>query len=257
MIDITRRKEADRAKDEFISTMNHELRTPLTSIKGSLSLLASGVGGALPPRAVELIKIAHDNSDRLISLINDILDAQKVAAGMMDFSFEPLEIGALLVEAIEANKGFGDIYQVGFALGEVESPAWIHGDRARLMQVMANLLSNAAKFSPPNERVDISLRKRGDFYRISVHDNGPGIPPAFRNRIFERFSQADGTDRRQRGGTGLELSICRSIVEAHRGVIGFDCEAGRGTTFYVDLPVLAEATGLTPHEAAPQPNTAN
>lgn len=254
MIDITRRKEADRAKDEFISTMNHELRTPLTSIKGSLSLLASGVGGSLPPRAGELIKIAHDNSDRLIGLINDILDAQKMAAGMMDFSFGSLELGPFLVEAIEANKGFGDIYRVNFAVGEMESSAWVNGDRARLMQVMANLLSNAAKFSPPQEQVDITLKKRNGFCRIAVHDNGPGIPPAFRNRIFERFSRADGTDQRQRGGSGLGLNICRSIVEAHRGVIGFQCEAGHGTTFYVDLPAFSEAAGIDIGEAIPRPN---
>lgn len=257
MIDITRRKEADRAKDEFISTMNHELRTPLTSIKGSLSLLASGVGGSLAPRAGELIKIAHDNSDRLIGLINDILDAQKIASGMMDYSFNPLELGPFLVEAIEANKGFGDIYQVNFVIGEMVSSAWVNGDRARLMQVMANLLSNAAKFSPPNEQVEITLKGRNGFYRVAVHDMGPGIPPAFRNRIFERFSQADGTDQRHRGGTGLGLSICRSIVEAHRGVIGFECDAGRGTTFYVDLPVLSEAAGIDNGEAIPRPNASN
>lgn len=241
IVDISERKQADQAKEEFISTMNHELRTPLTSIKGSLSLLKSGVGGALPETASQLVSVANNNSERLVRLINDILDAQKIASGKLELALAPLGLDSLLTEAIEANKGYADLYSVRYRLIETVPLAWVQGDRDRLMQVMANLLSNAAKFSPANMGVEIALAKHGNFYRISVHDHGAGIPPEFQNKIFGRFAQAHASDDRQRGGTGLGLNICHSIVSAHGGKIGFSCEPSQGTTFYFDLPIQEEA----------------
>ena len=239
-IDITERKNIEAAKEDFISTMNHELRTPLTSIKGSLSLIKSGVVGAVPDGIAKLVDIAAGNSERLIRLINDILDAQKIAAGRMDYAFKSLDLAGFLSEAIEANKGYGDSYKVRFALNAGVAPAWIDGDHGRLMQVLSNLLSNAAKFSPENDVVDIVLAKQDRFFKISVHDNGPGIPVEFRSKIFGKFAQADVSNNRAKGGTGLGLNITRSIVEAHGGTIGFECGDAGGTTFYVSLPAATQ-----------------
>ena len=159
----------------------------------------------------------------------------------MDYAFKPLELAGFLAEAIEANKGYGDSFKVRFALNSAVALAWVDGDHGRLMQVLSNLLSNAAKFSPENDVVDIVLDKQDRFFRISVHDNGPGIPLDFRSKIFGKFAQADVSNKRAKGGTGLGLNITRSIVEAHGGTIGFECPEGGGTTFYFTLPAKAEA----------------
>ena len=234
--DITARKQLDKMKSEFISTVSHELRTPLTSIKGSLGLVKSGTVGAIPDKLKRMLDIAYENSDRLVRLINDILDIEKIAAGKMEFSMAPLELEPLLERAIEANREYGAQYGVSFVLTESVAQAQVEGDHGRLMQVLANLLSNAAKFSPRASRVEIALRRHGNGFRIAVADQGPGIPKEFRGRIFQRFAQADSSDTRQKGGTGLGLSITRAIVERHGGAIGFDTEPGKGTTFYFDLP---------------------
>jgi len=236
--DISDRKEADRVKAEFVSTVSHELRTPLTSIKGSLGLVRSGAIGEVPEKLRSMIDIAYQNSGRLVLLINDILDMEKIKAGKMDYVMETIDVASLVDEAIEANKGYGDEHKVTFVKGAFDTNAQIHGDKGRLIQVLSNLMSNAAKFSPDGERVEMSIVQNDKTVRVAVKDNGPGIPDNFRKTIFQKFSQADSSDTRKKGGTGLGLTITKVIVEQHGGTLGFDSKTGEGSTFFFDLPVL-------------------
>ena len=238
--DITDRKQAEQMKRDFVSTVSHELRTPLTSIKGSLGLIKAGVTGEMPKNLMRMLEIAYNNSDRLVRLINDILDIEKIEAGKMDFKMAPMDLETFLKESIEANKGFGEEHGVRFELVSEQQKAIVNADRDRLMQVLGNLLSNAAKFSPEGASVEISLAIRDGGCRVSVTDSGPGIQEEFRGRIFSKFSQADSSDTRAKGGTGLGLNITKAIVERHGGTIGFDTEVDRGTTFYFVLPHLQE-----------------
>jgi len=236
--EIAEREQAEKVKQEFLSTVSHELRTPLTSIKGSLGLIRSGVSGKLPDELQSMLDIAYNNSDRLVALINDILDIEKMRANKMDFRMEPVEVVSLVEEALEANKGYGDEYGITFVKAVMEKEAWVDGDRDRLMQVLSNLMSNAAKFSSTGGRVELSVTCQDKDIRIAVQDNGPGIPEGFRDAVFEKFTQADSSDSRQKGGTGLGLNITRAIVEYHGGSIGFDTEMGVGSTFFFTLPIL-------------------
>ncbi|MCW9032889.1 MAG: ATP-binding protein [Rhodospirillales bacterium] len=240
--DITERKEIDRLKSEFISTVSHELRTPLTSIKGSLGLVAGGAVGIIPEKAMKMVEVAYKNSDRLIGLVNDILDMEKLVSGKFEFHFEKLDIADLVAESIKINQGYADEYNVEFSSFDVIEDVNVWGDRDRLHQVLANILSNAAKFSPEGEIVKLSVGKIDDMIRISITDRGPGISEAFQERIFERFAQADASDTKQMGGTGLGLNISKSIVEKHGGTIGFETRIGEGTTFYFMIPHMQQDT---------------
>jgi|GEM_PF-3206829 len=238
--DITERQKVDKAKSEFISTVSHELRTPLTSIKGALGLIRGGALGEISERAQSVLDIAYSNSEQLASLINDILDLDSLEAGKMSFSMRPLNISALLEKAIEANMGYGEEHGVTFASFGTGTPVFVQGDEHRLMQVMANLLSNAAKFSPRCGVVEVSLTRRDGEIRFSVKDYGSGIPEEVQETIFERFTQADSSDQRQKGGTGLGLSIVKMIVEEHGGRVGFTTTEGKGTSFFVNLSEIEE-----------------
>ena len=233
--DITAQLEAERMKKEFTSTLSHELRTPLTSIIGSLQLINSGVLGDAPKDIGELTAVAERNGQRLLDLINDILDIEKIESGKLTLISQALRMDELVREAIVLNKGFADRFRVRFeARGEL--PPWeVHADHKRLLQVMTNLLSNSAKFSPEGGTVEITLEDRGENLRIGVHDRGPGIPEAFRAKIFGRFTQADSTATRQKGGTGLGLAICKRLIELMHGRIGFADRPGGGTTFWFEL----------------------
>ena len=234
--DVTQQLEAERLKKEFTSTLSHELRTPLTSIIGSLQLINTGVLGEVQKDIAELTLVAERNGQRLLDLINDILDIEKIESGKLTMLPEVLPLDDVVREAIVLNKGFGERFKVSFrALGELPGRQ-VNADRKRLLQVMTNLLSNAAKFSPEGDSVDISLQERGPLLRVEVHDRGPGIPENFRGRIFDRFAQADSTTARQKGGTGLGLAICKRLIEMMQGHIGFEDRAGGGTTFWFDLP---------------------
>jgi PAS domain S-box-containing protein len=250
--DISKRKEIERMKEEFVSTVSHELRTPLTSIQGSLGLVANGVTGALPPAAKPLVDIAHKNCGRLILLINDILDSEKIAAGKMKFVFKDQELKPLLEQAIESNRAYGAQFGVRFETGETLPGARVEIDADRMNQVITNLLSNAAKFSPKGDVVTVAVRRAEGRLRISVTDHGPGIPPEFHDRIFQKFSQADSSDRRAKGGTGLGLNISKAIVEKHNGSLSFVSEVGKGTTFVIELPekVVPPGVAAAPSTAA-------
>src|SRR5438067_6447724 len=239
--DITQQRASERVRSEFTSTLSHELRTPLTSMLGSLQLLRAGVLGDMPKDQDELVEIAEKNSKRLLDLINEVLDIEKIESGRMSLTPEPVALDQLLREAIALNQGFADRFSVKLAVANDLPAAMVRGDRKRLMQVVTNLLSNAAKFSPPNGSVDVVLTLRGSRVRVGVCDRGPGIPVAFRGRIFGRFAQAHSADARIKGGSGLGLAISKRLVEMMQGEIGFEDRQGGGTNFYFELPLLVAA----------------
>jgi len=230
------RKRLQRLKDEFVSTVSHELRTPLTSIAGSLGLLMGNAAGKLPDAVVRLLAIAHTNSQRLVRLVNDILDIEKMESGQIVFKFGRVEVRSLVGQAIEANRGFAKGSDVRIRLEEASVVCDVRADPDRLAQVVTNLLSNAIKFSPANNEVVVAIESGTDLVRISVRDHGPGISADFKPRIFERFAQADATNARQKGGTGLGLSIVKQIVDRLSGEVSFTDAPGGGTIFHVELP---------------------
>lgn len=240
--DISERKKVEQMKNEFVSTVSHELRTPLTSIRASLSMLADGMAGELPDDTRELIGIAYQSCERLVRLVNDVLDIQKMESGNMAFEREVQPLLPLVEHALETMQGYAQQFDVTLSCTATAAAASLAAevDRDRITQVLTNLLSNAVKFSPRGGQVEVSLTADEGHARLAVTDHGRGIPEEFRERVFQKFAQADGGDSRQKGGTGLGLSICKSIVDEHGGTIAFEDVAGGGTSFYVMLP-LAQA----------------
>lgn len=236
---ITERKRIDRMKNEFISTVSHELRTPLTSIRGSLGLITGGVLGELSEQVKAMLNIASNNTERLLMLINDILDIQKIEAGKMAFRFENVTLMPLIEKAVTELAAYATQHGVRYEITHRLEDIHVYADRDRLMQVFANLMSNAAKFSPTNSLVEISAARHSDGrLRISITDRGPGISENFKPQIFQPFSQSDSSDTRSKGGTGLGLAITKAIIDKHGGNIGFISREGIGTTFYVELPEM-------------------
>lgn len=235
--DITEHRKLDRMKREFVATVSHELRTPLTSIKRSLGLVVDGALGQLPEDVINLLDVAQRNTERLINLVNDILDMEKLDSGNMEFDFQTLDLSGVVREAVEINKGLAEEFSVEFILGDLAPELTVRGDSRRLTQAVTNLLSNAAKFSSEGDKVEIAVCRNDGMARVSVTDHGSGVPEEFREFIFGRFAQLNASDNRQTGGTGLGLSITKSIVEKHDGTIGFDSDVDIGTTFFFTLPV--------------------
>jgi PAS domain S-box-containing protein len=233
---IAERRRTERLKDEFVATVSHELRTPLTSISGSLGLLTGGAAGALPDPVMRLIGIAQSNCQRLVRLINDILDIEKIESGKVIFHLQPVEVKSVVQQAIDANRAYADSFNVRVRLDADAVEATVWADTDRLMQVIVNLLSNAVKFSQPGEEVVVSIEPWKDHVRIAVRDSGPGIPDDFKARMFEKFAQVDSTNTRQKGGTGLGLSIVKQIVVRLGGEVGYECPPQGGTIFRVELP---------------------
>jgi PAS domain S-box-containing protein len=234
--DVTQQHEIDRMKSEFISIVSHELRTPLTSIRGALGLVTGTMAQALPEKANSLLGIAYRNSERLILLINDILDLDKISAGQMRFDLMPEDVSTLIQAGDETNAPYAERFKVRYAVGPLPQECFIKVDAGRWQQVFSNLLSNAAKFSPEGSAVDIGIRRENGMVKITVMDKGQGIPEEFRPRIFGKFSQAADNASRSKGGTGLGLNISREIVTRMHGEIGFDSMAGQGTTFWFTFP---------------------
>lgn len=241
LYDISEMKKMERMKSEFISTASHELRTPLAAIYASLDMLHSGMAGELPADVRELLGIAHESAGRLVRLVNDVLDVERIESRSMDYYKVQQALLPLVAQAITAMQSYANQYQVRFELSADVANAAVCVDADRIIQVVINLLSNAAKYSPDGGAVvRVNMQLRAGSVRVSVIDAGSGIPSAFRDRIFQRFAQLDASDRRQKGGTGLGLSICKSIIEEHQGTIDFFSEPGRGCEFYFDLPLVKD-----------------
>jgi signal transduction histidine kinase len=226
-------------KDEFVSIVSHELRTPLTAIRGALGLLSGGAGGELDPMTMELVDLARDNSERLVRLINDILDIQKIEAGKMNLRVSALAPAVLVRNTVEQLRAFAAETRVELAWAVEDDHAW-HGDSDRVTQVLTNLISNAVAFSPEGGevRVTVARARAPGRSRVEVVDRGPGIPEELRRFLFGKFQQLDGSDSRKKGGTGLGLAICKAIVELHGGFIGVESEVGHGSTFWFELPLV-------------------
>jgi PAS domain S-box-containing protein len=253
--DITERKEIERLKNEFVSIVSHELRTPLTSIRGSLGLMEGGAVGELPPKARDLVRIARQNADRLIRLINDILDLEKIESGKIQLQIQQLDPKELVESTVAELRGMAVLYKVSME-STVECADAIAGDRDRVVQILTNLLSNAIKFSPEGGVVTVSLTSGAPgFLRCAVRDRGQGIAAEARERLFNRFEQLEPANTRKRGGTGLGLAISRSLVEQQGGRIGVDSAVGEGSTFWFELPLvpLPNAREISTQSADAQP----
>jgi PAS domain S-box-containing protein len=240
--DISQRYALDRMKDEFVSTVSHELRTPLTSIRGSLGLLSTGLLGEMGEKASNLLRIAVSNSDRLVRLINDILDLERMQSGRAPLTYRSCDLEELARQAIDAMTPMAEAAKVQLLMEA--GPAQVEVDPDRLQQVMTNLLSNAIKFSPQGSQVTVSIERLLDGVTISVRDNGRGIPKDKLESIFDRFQQVDASDARQKGGTGLGLAICRTIVMQHGGRIWAERNVDRGSTFRMFLPSVTRDADL-------------
>ncbi|HJW33521.1 MAG TPA: ATP-binding protein [Holophagaceae bacterium] len=235
--DATERVKVQRLKDEFVSMVSHELRTPLTSIQGSLDLLRGGVLGALPPQVQHLLDVASQNGRRLSKLIEDLLDLERLQTGRIEYHFQTVDARELVEHALAALTPFAGPLGVRLALEAPAGEAFpLRTDPDRLQQVLTNLISNAAKHSPPGAAVRVRLQALPGRIRIEVIDRGPGIPEAFRAQIFGKFAQAETGTTRAQGGAGLGLYIAKRMVEHMGGSIGFETELGQGTTFFVGLP---------------------
>ncbi len=234
--DITERKAMERMKNEFVSTVSHELRTPLTSIRGSLGVVQAGIVGQLSEKGNKLINIAVNNCDRLIRLINDILDIEKMELGKMEFDFAKVEVLALIKRSIEANQAFALQHQVKIKLNARDENIWCKCDADRIDQVVTNLLSNGIKFSPAGGVVELYLAFELDRLVIEVTDQGEGVPVGFQSRLFEKFAMADSSDTRHVKGTGLGLSISQAIIERHGGNIRYIDRPDTGGCFRITLP---------------------
>ncbi|MFN4290902.1 MAG: CHASE domain-containing protein [Permianibacter sp.] len=237
--DVTARRRVDRLKREFVATVSHELRTPLTSIAGSLDLLVSNQFATLPGPVRDLLLIAHRNSKRLAELINDLLDIEQISRGQLTLFLEDINVQGMLEHVMSAIEPYA--HSLGVTLQQAEcEPTWqVRADRKRLHQVLTNLLSNAIKYSPRGGLVVVHTTIDADHLRISVEDQGPGVPKEFEARLFQQFSRADSSDHRRVGGTGLGLAISKELIERMHGQIGYRALQPRGACFYIELPLLA------------------
>jgi signal transduction histidine kinase len=233
-VDASQRRAADRMKDEFLSVVNHELRTPLTSIRGSLGMLTGGLVNPDSEKGKRMLEIALGNTSRLIRLINDILDVERMQSGAISLNREACDAADLMVSAADAVRGMAE--EVGVVLDVRPYRAQLRADPHRLVQVLTNVLSNAIKFSPRGATVSLGADETPNELIVVVTDAGRGIPADKLELIFERFEQVDVSDARQKGGTGLGLAISRSIVQKHGGHIWAESTLGQGSTFRISLP---------------------
>jgi PAS domain S-box-containing protein len=245
MRDITERMRVDQLKNEFVSIVSHELRTPLTSIRGALGLLVGGAIGKFDQKTTNILNIAHNNCERLIHLINDILDISKIETGTVDFQLTPIDLQKTVEESVTANQPFAEKFKVTIKLQKSSKMIFVYADYGRLMQVITNLISNAVKFSPEGSEVIVNISLDSKTARVSIIDHGQGISEDFQKQIFQKFAQAETSLTRKQSGTGLGLSISKAIIEKLHGTIGYTTQAGIGSTFYFDLPIWLESSDKT------------
>ena len=234
--DISDRMAEERKQADFISMVSHELRSPLTSIKGAMGLLLSRAAGELSPKAEGLLEIAHRNADRLVLIINDILDMEKISSGRLDFDIKEFDVSEMVKEAVRSNSAMQQRSGMNIRCVGVDAPHIVETDPNRIIQVLINLLSNATKFSKPGDTVEVMIESLASGVRVSVRDEGSGIPEKDQHKLFQRFADMTNSDRVAKGGTGLGLSICKAIVESLGGTIGFESREGEGATFMFTLP---------------------
>ena len=233
-----KREEVDNTVGDYISMIVHEFRTPLTSLLGSLGLIKSGIGGALQERGTSLVNVAHKNAQKLNLMVNDLLDLSKAESGQMQLDLKPVDMVALARETIKVNEPYAAKYDIQFRLHDRVGRAHVNADALRLEQVLTNLLSNAAKFSPAGKVVDVIVEWRDANVRVSVRDRGPGIPQKMQDQVFQKFVQINSPNGREKHGTGLGLSICKSILEKHGVGLQIDSKPGLGSTFFFELPKI-------------------
>lgn len=237
---ITERKQIERLKQEFVAMVSHDLRTPLTTIQLFHSMLGSGLYGELNASGKETLSSADGNVGRLMTLVNNLLDVDKLESGQMSVDLGSTDIGDVLRQTTDAVAGYAEAYKVKL---EVQNSAdELIADEHRLVQVMVNLASNAVKFSQPGHSVTLAAFEKGDYIRFEVRDTGRGIPAHLKEQVFERFKQVESADAKKKGGTGLGLAICKNIVELHNGKIGVESEEGKGSTFWFEIPICPLTT---------------
>ena len=239
--DMSEQQRIEKARLESLSEASHELRSPLTSIKGSLRLLEAGVVGPLPEKANELVSVARRNTDRLIGMVNNVLDFEKLRSGTMEIEKCPIDLNDVLVKSAEMMEGYSDQYKVRIGLELPNQPSLVQGNADRLTQVIVNLISNASKHSPENSAIIVKITCVGTLYRVSVEDNGPGVPEEARERIFESFGQVDALDGIKRHGTGLGLAISQKILRMHGTCMELASDRENGSEFYFEMPKLNTA----------------
>jgi signal transduction histidine kinase len=257
--DITERRKIDRLKNEFISIVSHELRTPLTAIRGSLGLILRGVYDKKPEKKQRMIEIAAEQSDRLVRLVNDILDLQRLESGSMRLDLQVGDAAALMQQSVDLMRTYAEENQIQLTVTPLPVSIWAAPDS--IVQTLTNLLSNAIKFSKPGGKVWVSAKVETEELKtqpkgmklgenqfsfpsvcFSIQDQGRGVPSDKLETIFERFQQVDASDSREKGGTGLGLAICRKIIEQHGGRIWVESVLGEGSTFYFTLPLVEAGT---------------
>lgn len=243
--------ELDRMKNEFLSTVSHELRTPLTAMQASLALVAEGMTGDVPEEMKTMVDIAYRSTLRLADLIDDLLDVQRLESGTMAFHLSVVELLPIVQEAIRRSERLESRHGVKFLLKEPLVGAKVYGDKDRLAQVVTNILSNAAKYSTPHQTVDISMKRNNGSVRVSVTNAGETIPEEFRPGIFEKFTQADSSDTREKGGSGLGLSIAKGIIDNLGGRIDYHSDPATGTTFFFELPEWKGESRHSPSTSLP------
>ncbi|MBJ6136549.1 GAF domain-containing protein [Marinobacter litoralis] len=241
IVDIDERQKTEEMKNQFVSTVSHELRTPLTSIEGSLGLILGGVTGDITEKTRQMLNITRRNADQLRALIDDLLDIEKLASGNMLIVMEPHPIVDIVSTAIEHIQSYANQKHVQLHLKEFSKGIEANIDPQRFQQAIANLLSNAVKFSPAHDEVAIEIRQVGDQAVVEVSDKGSGVPESFRDRIFEKFAQADGSSARAKEGTGLGLAITKQLMLAMGGDVGYESEEGAGATFWLSVPIHGPA----------------